>query len=173
MASTRDKTLRKDSSQYLGGRESLWDQPDNRVHIRVEQQLPGLTYATTRKASSNGTPSKLERRHAISDSSRSSAQGANVIRRRCARRQYQLVSRSLFPIERQTGSRTSTPSGLYARRSRATGQRRCLRSCTRCAASSRALWQPQEAQSLLKRSIVSCQRSSGSATSCSMCFDRA
>ena len=62
MASTRDKTLRKDSSQYLGGRESLWDQPDNRVHIRVEQQLPGLTYATTRKASSNGTPSKLERR---------------------------------------------------------------------------------------------------------------
>ena len=58
---------RQDSSKSFepvrGERESLWDQPDDRVHVRVEDQLPGLTFAATRKASPKSTPGRGDACH--------------------------------------------------------------------------------------------------------------
>ena len=126
-----------------------------------------------RRARRRLTAPHADARHSTSDRVCSLASGCEALRRRCDRRACQLVSLSAFPIERQAGSRISSFSWPQARRSRAIGHRRGDFSAARCTVSSLALWHPQLAQSRLKRATVSCRISSGSATSCSMCFDRA
>ena len=46
-----------------GGRESLCDQPDDQVHVTIVHQLPGLTYAGTRKVSLNDIPGRGDASH--------------------------------------------------------------------------------------------------------------
>ena len=102
-----------------------------------------------------------------------SPSGAEVRRRRCSSRECHEVSFCVFPRERQAGRRAWTPSWPQMRRNRASGHRRGLVSAASASDSSSSLWHPQVSQSCLYRATVSSLKSSGRATSCSICFARA